>query len=274
MLTNEQREKIRESYILGALTVRSVSPGGAVVWRRILNSFKNEVPWERILSITNPVGSMILTGGHPVYLGLGQGDKVHAENLKPGDMVLTVDGDSIFYLPVLSVRELPSRQFMYDITVEGWHRFQCLSTKSTIGNCPDKFYHFRPPEAEGNIGAYNRVFGQIWEDAEFAEYLERGLDWWNMLPPNTAGLRTIDQLVVEKPEWRTAVLWQAIVHATFALSANWTADEFSLEGNQNVSVYLPSGKKVDLPIGELYSICYETVKTSSPPGAPDELQAV
>jgi len=92
---------------------------------------------------------------------------------------------------------------------------------------PDKFYHFRPPEAEGNIGNYNRVFGQVWEDVELNEYLERGLDWWNMMPPNTVlGLNTIDLLVMNKPEWRTAVLWEAIVHACFAVSLNWVVDEF------------------------------------------------
>lgn len=93
-------------------------------------------------------------------------------------------------------------------------------------NSPDRNYHFRPPEAEGNIGAYNRVFGQIWEDAELHEYLLRGLDWWNMMPPNTGGLNTLDALVTQKPEWRTAVLWEAITHACFALATNWTADEF------------------------------------------------
>lgn len=91
---------------------------------------------------------------------------------------------------------------------------------------PDKFYHFRPPEAEGNIGAYNRVFGQIWEDAELYEYLQRGLDWWNMMPPNTSFIDSIDKLVTDKPEWRTAVLWDAITHACFALATNWVADEF------------------------------------------------
>lgn len=91
---------------------------------------------------------------------------------------------------------------------------------------PDKFYHFRPPEAEGNIGAYNRVFGQIWEDEELLEYLERGLDWWNMFPPLTEGMNTLDKLCRDKPVWRTAVLWAAISHACFALSANWIADEF------------------------------------------------
>ena len=38
---------------------------------------------------------------------------------------------------------------------------------------PDKYYHFRPPEHESNIGSYNRVFGQVWEDEEYLEYLER-----------------------------------------------------------------------------------------------------
>lgn len=91
---------------------------------------------------------------------------------------------------------------------------------------PDKYYHFRPPEHEGSIGTYNRVFGQIWEDVELYEYLERSLDWWNMFPPETEELNTITRLVRGKPVWRTAILWNAISHACFALMANWTADEF------------------------------------------------
>ena len=91
---------------------------------------------------------------------------------------------------------------------------------------PDKFYHFRPPEHEGDIGSYNRVMGYVWEDEELYEYLERGLDWWNMYPPETESLKNMDILIQRKPAWRTAVLWCAIIHATFALQANWTVDEF------------------------------------------------
>ena len=91
---------------------------------------------------------------------------------------------------------------------------------------PDKYYHFRPPEHEGDIGSYNRVMGFVWEDAELYEYLERGLDWWNMHPPETESLKNLDILLQRKPAWRTAVLWCAIIHATFALQANWTVDEF------------------------------------------------
>ena len=91
---------------------------------------------------------------------------------------------------------------------------------------PDKFYHFRPPEHEGDIGQYNRIFGQVWEDAELLEYLERGLDWWNMFPPSTEYLNTIDKLCTDQRMWRTAILMEAITHACFALATNWVQDEF------------------------------------------------
>jgi len=92
---------------------------------------------------------------------------------------------------------------------------------------PDKFYHFRPPEFEGNIGRYDRVFGQIWQDDELLEYCERALDWFNMFPPFTGkNVPNLDRLVKDMPAWRTAILWGAISHACFALAINWVADEF------------------------------------------------
>ena len=91
---------------------------------------------------------------------------------------------------------------------------------------PDKYYKFRPPEHEANIGAYNRVFGQVWEDAEFLEYLERALDWWNMQPPETESLHSLSTLVSQKPAWRTPILQGAIQFAAMALQANWIVDEF------------------------------------------------
>jgi hypothetical protein len=92
---------------------------------------------------------------------------------------------------------------------------------------PDKFYHFRPPEAEANVGQYNRVFGQVWEDVELLEYIERALDWWNMMPPETDGeYRNIDVLCNQKPAWRTAIFQGAIQFAAMALQANWIVDEF------------------------------------------------
>lgn len=254
MLTEAQREKIKSAYQTATLKVRSVSPEGSVEWKRIENVIRNEVPWEHIVEVSVTGNTMVLTGGHPVYIGLTLGHTVKAENLRPGDLVLSVVGDTVVYLPVHSVSTLPSRQYMYDLTVEDWHRFVSAKTNVTISNSPDRNYHFRPPEAEGNIGAYNRVFGYVWQDNELFEYLERGMDWWNMMPPNTGGF-TLDQMVQQKPEWRTAVLWDAITHACFALACNWVVDEFSVSSVTLLRLSLPDGRKVEVPIGELYDIC-------------------
>jgi len=116
-------------------------------------------------------------------------------------------------------------------------------------------YRFMPPTHEGDVNAYNQVFGFVWEDAELLEYLRTGLDWWNSFPPETEGLRTLDLLVGSKPTWRTAVLWAAIVHAMFALTLNWSHERFSLDGCSVVSVFV-DGKKIELTIKELYDIVY------------------
>lgn len=92
-------------------------------------------------------------------------------------------------------------------------------------NNPDRNYHFRPPEQEGEIKKFNRVFGYLWEDYELLCYLQMSLDWFNSLPPAT-GISTLNMLCQQKPEWRTFILWGAAVHALFALSVNWVADEF------------------------------------------------
>ena len=47
-----------------------------------------------------------------------------------------------------------------------------------------------------------------------------------MQPPETEDLATLDQLVANKPAWRTPVLQGAIQFAAMALQANWIVDEF------------------------------------------------
>ena len=96
----------------------------------------------------------------------------------------------------------------------------------TRDNNPDRNYRFMPPEGEGTVGCYNQVFGYIWTDEEFAEYLEMALWKWNMQPPETEELRSLDVLCQQKPSWRAAMLWGALVNAAQALTYNWIANEF------------------------------------------------
>jgi len=122
-------------------------------------------------------------------------------------------------------------------------------------NNPDKNYHFRPPQGEGSVGCYNRVFGYVWEDAELAEYLEMALWKWNLHPPETEELCNINTLCQRKPAWKAALLWGALVTAAQALAYNWVADEFSVGGDTLITVYLPDGTPVEVPIAELHEIC-------------------
>jgi len=96
----------------------------------------------------------------------------------------------------------------------------------TRDNNPDRNYRFMPPEGEGQVGCYNQVFGYIWTDEEFYEYLEMALWKWNMHPPETEELRTLDILCSRKPAWKAALLWGALVNAAQALVYNWIANEF------------------------------------------------
>jgi hypothetical protein len=259
MLSEAQREKIKSAFRADSLKVQSVSLGGEAVWKRVTHVARNEVLWERVVEISTPKGSTTFTWGHRLFTS--PDTKVGAGEIRVGQTLLSVVDGNVFYLPVTDVRELPPRQFMYDLTAEDHHNFLARGLHAIVSNSPDKFYHFRPPEAEGNIGAYNQVFGQIWEDAELLEYLERGLDWWNMFPPTTPDLDTLDKLCAEKSVWRTAILWEAIVHACFALSINWVADEFSVVSNTCITVILPDGRGVNVTIGELFELQCEDGRT-------------
>jgi len=96
----------------------------------------------------------------------------------------------------------------------------------TRDNNPDRNYRFNPPEGEGTIGCYNQVFGYIWTDEEFYEYLEIALWKWNIHPPSTEHLTSIDRLCSQNPSWKAALLWGALVNAAQALVYNWIANEF------------------------------------------------
>tara|TARA_Y100000034_G_scaffold128775_1_gene183991 strand:- start:247 stop:1140 length:894 start_codon:yes stop_codon:yes gene_type:complete len=96
----------------------------------------------------------------------------------------------------------------------------------TRDNDPDRNYRFMPPEGEGTVGCYNQVFGYIWTDEEFAQYLEIALWKWNMHPPETEELSTLDKLCANKAVWKAAILWGGLVNAAQALAYNWVANEF------------------------------------------------
>ena len=115
-------------------------------------------------------------------------------------------------------------------------------------NNPDRNYRFRPPNSEKFLQSQTEVMGYIWEDEELWEYLAMSVDSFNSAPPVT-GITLADM----PDRWRTVILIGAGAHACRAVSLNWVADEFSVRGDQDVTVRF-DGQEYTLPIEELYNI--------------------
>lgn len=121
-------------------------------------------------------------------------------------------------------------------------------------NNPARNARFRPPTHEGTINEYTRVFGYLWEDEELVEYLERGVDFVNLWPPLT-GFNSIESMIQAQPAWRQTILMAAMSHALMALSIHWTSEDFSVAGEELITVTY-DGKEVTLPISELFEVIY------------------
>ncbi len=215
MLEVAQRSRIRLAYFAGKLCVQSCGPEGQLAWKKVLEVSRAEVGPETIFEVVTSKGASVLTGGHRVFLT--PTSKVAVERLHRGDCVSGVK--------VTSVKPLPTRTYMYDLTVEDWHNFFLVNSGLLVSNSPDRNYHFRPPAHEETVNQFNRVFGYIWEDAELQEYVARALDMISAAPPRTP-FTSCDSLVSSYPEWRTLLLNGAMLHAIFALILNWISDEF------------------------------------------------
>jgi hypothetical protein len=118
-------------------------------------------------------------------------------------------------------------------------------------NNPDRNYRFRPPAREQFLQAQAQVFGYIWEEEELYEYILMSVDLFNSAPPVTGiDLNNIPD------RWRTVVLMRAAGMACGALAMNWIADEFSVTGDQLVTVMDMDGCKHTLFVSDLFDIIY------------------
>ncbi|MBD3262617.1 MAG: hypothetical protein GF334_13270 [Candidatus Altiarchaeales archaeon] len=122
-------------------------------------------------------------------------------------------------------------------------------------NNPDRNYRFRPPSHEKFIQAQTQVFGYIWEDEELYEYLLMAVDLFNGAPPIT------DITLGNMPtRWRTTIIMRAAGFACAAVAMNWIADEFSVRGDEYVTLRTSEGDKEEeyiLTLEEFFKIMYE-----------------
>lgn len=248
MLSDTQKAKIQKAFSSGTLRVRSVAPEGGVEWKQVLKVHRMPTSWERIVRVHTENGSFVATGGHSVYTT--PTTVKDAELLQSGDTVLGKEGR----VTIERVAELLSRPHMYDLTVKDNHNLILEGSGVCVSNCPDKYYHFRPPTSSGTINEYNRVFAYIWEDEELIEYMEQAVWTIDASPPETH-FGSINMMVQGKRSWIPWIMVGATINACIALSLNWIEEEFSVGGEVSVGVRLPDGRKLEVSIEELYEIC-------------------
>ena len=223
MLSETQKQRIRNAFSQGKLRTRSVSPLGEVVWKRVEAVHRHEVPTETFVALGTEFGESVFTGGHRVFVE--PTEKMDAERLRCGAHVLGILNECVRRPRLVSSRPAVSRRYMFDLSVADWHNFVLHRSKIVVSNSPDRNYHFRPATGEGVLKNQTRVFGQIWEDEELIEYLRCALDLINMYPPETCFM-SIDSLVQFKRNWRSLLLEGAIWYALRAVTLNWIVDEF------------------------------------------------
>lgn len=253
MLSPENKEKILRAYQGGKLTVRSVSPEGTIEWKPLLAAFRKETLNEPIVKVSTESGSFTTTSDHSIYTT--PTSVIPSGQLEKGMEVLGISKDNtLSKSQVLDIEESLYRTFMYDVTVKDNHNLILYTSGVCVSNCPDKFYHFRPPTSSGTLNEFNRVFAYVWEDEELIEYMEQAMFAINASPPETH-FGSIDQMVAGKRDWIPWILTGAQVHACIALTLNWIAEEFSLAGEELTRVILPDGREIDVTMEELYEIC-------------------
>jgi hypothetical protein len=245
MLSATAKSRIAAAYKAGTLLTRTVSPTGQVELRPILQVSKAEVPGESLNTLTLDTGaSLTVTGGHRIFTTPVV--KVESAAVTPGCTVYALGG----VREVKSNVSQPCTTPVYDLTTEGWHNFVLHRSGVVVSNSPDRNYRFRPPAHEDSINQFNKVFGYIWTEEELSDFLTAGLDMVAAAPPYT-GFSSVEQLMQTYPQWRTLVLNGAMMQALFALQINWSAEEFSVHPETQLTVRTPEGM-AEVTIHDLY----------------------
>ncbi len=246
MIPPTDANRIRNAFHAGKLRIRSIAPDGRIEWRPIIRVGRTPLGSREMVEVTTEQGPGRLTADHKIYVS--PTDRVPAADLKRGDTVLRIRDDRLDTQRVLWVKPSHRDQYVYNLTVPPHCNF-AVGWLGGLANSPDKFYHFRPPEHEGRVGKFDRVFGQIWEDRELLLYLRAAIDDWTLVPPNTDQVRTIDEVWGRYPGWRAGIRWGAMIHALFAVMLNWIADEFdySIGG---VSLSIEKSSKYQSALGD------------------------
>jgi hypothetical protein len=243
----EDKKYIYKAFKEGLLQVQSVSKDKKVEWKKVADVLQHNVSLKDQYRICVNNGQVVCstTGDHSLYKNKEHEiEELFVREATVGEKLVFVIEDKVIDAVVSSVLLIPPINVMYDLAVEDNHNFVLLSGLVAHNS-------FRPPAKEKFMQTRTQVFGYIWEDEELYEYLLSAVDELNSSPPVTGV--TMDTL---PDRWRTNVLMRAAAFACGAASMNWIADEFSVDGEERVTIKDESGEEYSVSLEELFYIIY------------------
>ncbi len=107
---------LKNAYKTGKLFIQSMSRGEDIVWAPIRHVTRHECTKKRQLKLKTELGDLIITEDHSVFAWLDR-KPIAGKDLYPGlPIVGTIDG-VLNPIIVISIEEIPSKQYMYDLSV-------------------------------------------------------------------------------------------------------------------------------------------------------------
>ena len=231
------------------LEVKSVSKNMKIEWKPITDVTRHDVSSKIQYQVCEKDGkSCTATEDHSLFqVEDGLLKDCRTDEFIVGSPLVCVKGNKIILKKVVSNKRVPSRKYMFDLSVEDNENF-VLDSGILAHNS------FRPPKSEKFIQGQTQVFGFVWEDEELYEYLTWAVDDFNSRPPTT-GIDLSDLWGTER-RWRTTIMIRAAAFACFAIALNWIVDEFSISGDEKITVKI-GDEEFSLTCKELFETVYE-----------------
>lgn len=140
----EDKKTIYKAFLEKELKVSSVSRDKKVEWKTILDVTKHNVLNKNQFRLSVGLFSCTATEDHSLFKDVGSEIKeTKTGNFIVGDDIVCVENEAVINKKVLSNLQVPSEQYMYDLTVEDNENF-VLKSGILAHNT------FRPPEQKNS----------------------------------------------------------------------------------------------------------------------------
>ena len=107
---------LKNAYKAGNLLIRSLTSNEEIIWAPIGQVMRHECPKKQLIKLSTEIGDMIITEDHSIFAWLDR-RPVISRDLYPGMPIVGMIHGVLNPIIVLNVEKIPSKQYMYDLSI-------------------------------------------------------------------------------------------------------------------------------------------------------------